>query len=141
MKDKKKLGLILGIVAAVVLIVAVIMTLGKGNGQPNETTPGEPQLTVEEAEKLLDEAFNKTIHDFPGHLIDNLDDQENTNFVVYAEGVKRVTTRHPPFLGSFFILCKNSPDISEHLLLYEISFFQRNQYILQSSSLVVVLLL
>ena len=91
MKDKKKLGLILGALAAVVLIVVVIVTLGKRNGQPNETTLGESELTVEEAEKLLAETFTKTIHDFPGHLIDNLDEQEDTNFVVYAKGVKRVT--------------------------------------------------
>ena len=34
--------------------------------------------------------FNKTIHDFPGYRVDNLDDQENTNFVVYAKGTQEI---------------------------------------------------
>jgi len=92
MKDRKKLGLVLGAVVTVGLIIVGIIALEKGKDQPEETTQETPDLTAEETEKLLEEAFTKTIHDFPDHLIDNLDDQEDTNFVVYAEGVKRVTT-------------------------------------------------
>jgi hypothetical protein len=40
----------------------------------------------------MDELFDKTIHDFPGHLSDNLDEQEDTNFIVYAKGVKKIST-------------------------------------------------
>ena len=36
--------------------------------------------------------FNKTVEDFPGRLIDNLDDDPTTNFVVYAKDVTRVCT-------------------------------------------------
>lgn len=34
--------------------------------------------------------FTKTIHDFDGYRVDNLDESEETNFAVYAEGVKEI---------------------------------------------------
>lgn len=34
--------------------------------------------------------FTKTIHDFDGQWVNNLDQQEDTNFIVYAEGVQEI---------------------------------------------------
>lgn len=42
------------------------------------------------SEKTPEEIFTKTIHDFDGHRVVNLDEQEDTNFVVYAEGVHEI---------------------------------------------------
>lgn len=39
-----------------------------------------------------EEIFTKTIHDFGDLRVDNLDEQEHTNFIVYAEGVEEITT-------------------------------------------------
>lgn len=36
--------------------------------------------------------FDKTIDDFPDHMIDNLDDQTDTNFIVYAKDVKLISS-------------------------------------------------
>ncbi len=41
-------------------------------------------------QKTKEQIFTKTVHDFEGHLIANLDEQENTNFAVYAKGVERI---------------------------------------------------
>ncbi len=38
--------------------------------------------------------FSKTVEDFPGYMIDNLDERTDTNFIVYAEDVRRVTTEN-----------------------------------------------
>ena len=46
-------------------------------------TPSNPSEPEEE---------EKTIHDFEGFEVVNLDDQENTNFLVYAKGVQQLTT-------------------------------------------------
>lgn len=38
--------------------------------------------------------FNKTVDDFEGRLIDNLDEDPTTNFIVYTEGVKKISTEN-----------------------------------------------
>ncbi len=38
--------------------------------------------------------FSKTIEDFPDRMIDNLDEQTDTNFIVYAKKVRRVTAEN-----------------------------------------------
>jgi len=102
MKHRKRHTIVL------ISAVAAVLTIGCGKQQTEEQVPVNPvhtteelqetveeeqaSLTSEEADKLVKESYTKTIHDFSDHLIDNLDDQENTNFVVYAKGVKRVTT-------------------------------------------------
>ena len=41
--------------------------------------------------KTKEQIFTKTIHDFEGYTVENLDEQEDTNFIVYAKGVKEIT--------------------------------------------------
>ncbi len=38
--------------------------------------------------------FSKTVDDFPDRMIDNLDEQTDTNFIVYAKKVRRVTVEN-----------------------------------------------
>lgn len=40
--------------------------------------------------KTKEQIFTKTIHDFEGHLVVNLDEQEETNFAAYAKDVERI---------------------------------------------------
>ncbi|MBR6622083.1 MAG: hypothetical protein IKK90_06330 [Bacteroides sp.] len=54
------------------------------SNSPTEVATTTPTLPKEEI-------FTKSIHDFGDLRVDNLDDQENTNFVVYASGVKEIT--------------------------------------------------
>lgn len=49
------------------------------------------EAEVPYTEKTKEEIFAKTVHDFEGLQVENLDDQENTNFLVYAEKVKVIT--------------------------------------------------
>lgn len=41
-------------------------------------------------EKTREQILTKTIHDFDGFVVENLDEQEDTNFIVYAKGVKEI---------------------------------------------------
>lgn len=42
------------------------------------------------SEKTSEDIFTETIHDFEGHQVVNLDEREDTNFVVYAKGVREI---------------------------------------------------
>ncbi|MBQ8813504.1 MAG: hypothetical protein IJZ85_03270 [Lachnospiraceae bacterium] len=88
MEKKKEINLLLvfGLVIALVAVVFLTVSLLRKNDSAKET------LTEAEAEKKVEELFVKTIHDFPNRMIDNLDENENTNFIVYAEDVKRITS-------------------------------------------------
>lgn len=65
------------------LAIALLLSLLAGCGAK------ETEVAVEE--KTKEEIFTKTIHDFEGFQVENLDDQEDTNFLVYAEKVKLIT--------------------------------------------------
>ena len=74
------------------LLLAVLVLAAAGLALYAKLSPaGAGSMASSFADDGLDFLFNKTIHDFPGHVVDNLDEQEDTNFVVYAEGVTRVT--------------------------------------------------
>ena len=64
------------------LVIALLSTTFAGCATKKEEVPY--------TEKSKEEIFTKTIHDFEGMYVENLDDQEDTNFLVYAEGVKEI---------------------------------------------------
>lgn len=71
---------------SVLLTVAMVALLFAACGGPGTPESSEPYRAKEK-----EEIFTKTIHDFGDLRVDNLDDQEHTNFVVYAEGVQEIT--------------------------------------------------
>lgn len=75
------------ILGAGVLVLVLLGIMAAGSGK--ERVPSARKL-AKLNEKNIDKIFNKTVRDFRGHLIDKLDEQKDTNFVVYAEGVQRI---------------------------------------------------
>lgn len=73
------------LIACAVGLLAIIILLSSGG----DRVPSARKL-AKLNEENMDKIFNKTIHDFRGHLIDNLDEQKDTNFIVYAKGVQRI---------------------------------------------------
>ena len=69
----------------------------------NPSDPADPSDPTEPMDPIVpdvpavnpdadpEEIFTKTVHDFDGYRVENLDDQEDTNFVVYAQGVQELT--------------------------------------------------
>lgn len=69
----------------------------------NPTDPSDPSDPAEPTDPIVpdvpalnpdadpEEIFTKTVHDFDGYRVENLDNQEDTNFVVYAKGVQELT--------------------------------------------------
>jgi hypothetical protein len=68
----------------ITLILAALMILSLCACSHED--PPAPTIDLPE-----EEIFTKTIHDFEGHRIENLDQKENTNFIAYAKGVKEIT--------------------------------------------------
>ena len=70
----------------------------------NPSDPADPSDPTEPMDPIVpdvpavnpdadpEEIFTKTVHDFDGYRVENLDDQEDTNFVVYAKGVQVLTS-------------------------------------------------
>lgn len=56
------------------------------------TDPIVPDVPAVNPDADPEEIFTKTIHDFEGYRVENLDEQEDTNFVVYTPDVKQITT-------------------------------------------------
>lgn len=52
--------------------------------------PTDPDVPAVNPDADPEEIFTKTVHDFDGYRVENLDDQEDTNFVVYAQGVQEL---------------------------------------------------
>ena len=69
---------------ALLLVAATFFSLLGGCSIVN--TPTKPYEEPSE-----EEIFTKTIYDFEGLRVDNLDGQEHTNFIVYAKGVKEIS--------------------------------------------------
>ena len=67
---------------ALFLAITIILSLCVGCS----SAPSTPTADLPE-----EEIFTKTIHDFKNRRIENLDEQENTNFIVYAKGVEEIT--------------------------------------------------
>lgn len=83
---KKKLIRVLLLAAAGVLLL-VVLIVGSMLLFSRLSPEGYANWWAKTSDALL---FNKTVEDFPGRLIDNLDDDPTTNFVVYAKDVTRV---------------------------------------------------
>lgn len=88
------------IVAALLILMGVMFAFWAFSGiyshqEPLETTsptdPISPDVPAVNPETDPEKIFIKTIHDFDGYRVENLDDQEDTNFVVYAKGVQELT--------------------------------------------------
>lgn len=73
------------LIAGAVSFVALLFLLSSGG----DRVPSARKL-AKLNEDNIDKIFDKTIRDFRGHLIDNLDDQKDTNFIVYSKGVQRI---------------------------------------------------
>lgn len=71
----KRKGIILGVSGGLGIVITAIILVIVFRGK-QETDP----------EKI----FTKTIHDFPGRIVENLDENEDTNFIVYAEDVVEI---------------------------------------------------
>lgn len=80
-----------GLRIALILLAALVLAAGGFALFAKLAPESAGRAAADFADDGMDFLFNKTIHDFPGHVVDNLDDREDTNFVVYAEGVQRVT--------------------------------------------------
>lgn len=74
-----------------IVVAAVLALLAAAAGGLWLYTKLAPEQAAQRYAAAVDRfLFTKTIHDFPGHLVDNLDESETENFVVYAKGVRRV---------------------------------------------------
>lgn len=74
-------------IISMLMLFALIASLFTGCGGGTQETP---VITMPD-EAALSAVFNKTIHDFGDLRVDNLDERENNNFIVYAESVQEIT--------------------------------------------------
>lgn len=79
MSKKKRNMICIVLIILLSLIVGAVLVFGNHDEK-------DPSVST----KTKEEIFTKTIHDFGNLRVDNLDDQENTNFVVYAEGIQEI---------------------------------------------------
>lgn len=83
MSSKLKKWLIIGsVIIGLIAIYLLVLNMLRGGAFPG---------VIDGWNRMV---FSKTVDDFPEHMIDNLDDQKDSNFIVYAKGVKRITAEN-----------------------------------------------